>query len=225
MRHRFHNEPIIHAAELLLQERMPRDVGVARPLADQVQTAKVWEAVQPVLRRFHTPYHRLPSTHLLSNGRYAVMVTAAGSGYSRWRDIVVTRWREDVTRDAWGSYIFLRDTESGAVWSAAYQPTGSEPKQYEVIFAEDRARIIRHDGTLTTTLEIILSPEDDAELRRLSITNKGTLPREIDVTSYAEVVLAPQGADIAHPAFSTSSSGRNIIMVTGLLAHRRPARG
>ena len=223
MRHRFHRDPIIHAAELLLQERMPRDVGVARPLADQVQTAKVWEAVQPVLRRFHTPYHRLPSTHLLSNGRYAVMITAAGSGYSRWRDIAVTRWREDVTRDAWGSYIFLRDTDSGAVWSAAYQPTGSEPKQYEVTFAEDRARIIRRDGTLTTTLEIILSPEDDAELRRLSITNKGTLPMEIEVTSYAEVVLAPQGADIAHPAFS------NLFVrteyhhdVSGLLAHRRP---
>jgi len=226
MRHRFHNEPIIHAAELLLQERMPRDVGVARPLADQVQTAKVWEAVQPVLRRFHTPYHRLPSTHLLSNGRYAVMVTAAGSGYSRWRDIAVTRWREDVTRDAWGSYIFLRDTESGAVWSAAYQPTGSEPKRYEVTFAEDRARIIRHDGTLTTTLEIILSPEDDAELRRLSITNKGTLPREIEVTSYAEVVLAPQGADIAHPAFSNLFVRTEYhLEVTGLLAHRRPRSG
>jgi len=223
MRRRFHQEPMIHAAELLLQERMPRDVGVSRPLADQVQTAKVWEAVQPVLRRFHTPYHRLPSTHLLSNGRYAVMVTAAGSGYSRWRDIAVTRWREDVTRDAWGSYIFLRDTESGVVWSAAYQPTGSEPKQYDVTFAEDRARIIRHDGTLTTTLEIILSPEDDVELRRLSITNKGTLPREIEVTSYAEVVLAPQNADIAHPAFS------NLFVrteyhpeVMGLLANRRP---
>jgi len=223
MRRRFHREPIIHAAELLLQERMPRDVGVTRPLADQVQTAKVWEAVQPVLRRFHTPYHRLPSTHLLSNGRYAVMVTAAGSGYSRWRDIAITRWREDVTKDAWGSYIFLRDSESGAVWSAAYQPTGSEPKQYVVTFAEDRARIIRHDRTVTTTLEIILPPDDDAELRRLSITNKGTLPMEIEVTSYAEVVLAPQDADIAHPAFS------NLFIrteyhheVTGLLAHRRP---
>ena len=223
MQRRFHREPIIQAAELLLQERMPRDVAVARPLADQVQAVRVWEAVQPVLRRFHTPYHRLPSTHLLSNGRYAVMVTAAGSGYSRWRDIAVTRWREDVTQDAWGSYIFLRDAESGAVWSAAYQPTGSEPKQYEVNFTEDRARIIRNDESLTTTLEIILSTEDDAELRRLSITNKSTFPREIEVTSYAEVVLAPQSADIAHPAFSNLFVRTEYHSdVTGLLAHRRP---
>ncbi len=222
MRHRFHREPMIRAAELLLQERMPRDVGVARPLADQVQAAKVWEAVQPVLRRFHTPNHRLPSTHLLSNGRYAVMVTAAGSGYSRWRDIAVTRWREDAARDAWGSFIFLRDTENGAVWSAAYQPAGLEPKRYEVAFAEDRALLVRHDETLTTALEIILSPEDDVELRRLSIINEGLSTREIEVTSYAEIVLAPQGADIAHPAFS------NLFVQTeyqldcsGLLAHRR----
>ncbi len=222
MRRRFHREPMIQAAELLLQERMPRDVGVARPLADQVQGAKVWEAVQPVLRRFHSPNHRLPSTHLLSNGRYAVMVTAAGSGYSRWRDIAVTRWREDAARDAWGSYLFLRDVESGAVWSAAYQPTGLEPKLYEVAFADDRARILRHDDTLTTVLEIILSPEDDGELRRLSISNEGSSLREIEVTSYAEIVLAPQGADIAHPAFS------NLFVQTeyhsacsALLAHRR----
>lgn len=222
MRHRFHREPMIHAAELLLQERMPRDVGVARPLADQVQTAKVWEAVQPVLRRFHTPNHRLPSTHLLSNGRYAVMVTAAGSGYSRWRDMAVTRWREDVTRDAWGSYIFLRDMESGTVWSATYQPTGVEPRRYEVTYAEDRARIVRYDDPLITTLEIILSPEDDAELRALSITNRGTTAREIETTSYAEIVIAPQGSDIAHPAFSSlfvQTEYRHDS--TGLVAHRR----
>lgn len=222
MRCRFHRAPIIHASELLLQERMPRDVTVARPLADQLQGVKVWDAVQPVLRRFSTPNHRIPSTHLLSNGRYAVMITAAGSGYSHYNGIAVTRWREDVTRDAWGSYLFLRDVESGLVWSAAYQPVGVEPKQYEAVFGEDRARIIRHNGTLSTTLEIIVSPEDNAELRRLSIVNKGTAIREIEITSYAEIVLAPQNADIAHPAFSNLFVRTEYIPeVAGLLACRR----
>ena len=55
------------------------------------------------------------------------MITAAGSGYSRWRDLAVTRWREDVTRDCWGTYVFLRDVASGEVWSAGYQPSGAEP--------------------------------------------------------------------------------------------------
>ena len=143
----------------------------------------------------------VPQTHLLSNGRYSVMITSAGSGYSRWRDIGMTRWREDTTRDDTGSYLFLRDIESGAVWSAGYQPSGIEPKSYQVTFAEDHAEFIRTDGSLTTTLEIVVSPEDDAEVRRLSITNTGHRDRIIEVTSYAELVLASPAADAAHQSF------------------------
>ena len=128
MRTRFHAEPMVQATELLLQERTPRDVLVARPRAEEVSAAAhVRELVPPVVRRFTSPHESVPRTHLLSNGRYGVMVTAAGSGYSRWRNIAITRWREDVTRDCWGSYIFLRDAQTGQVWSAGYQPTGVEP--------------------------------------------------------------------------------------------------
>ena len=159
MRARFHAEPIVQATELLLQERTPRDVAVARPRAEEVKAAaNVRELVPPMLRRFHSPHDPVPRTHLLSNGRYAVMLTAAGSGYSRWRDLAVTRWREDVTCDAWGTYVFLRDARSGDVWSAGYQPSGVEPDSYEVAFSEDRAEIVRRDGTITTTLEVAVSP-------------------------------------------------------------------
>jgi cyclic beta-1,2-glucan synthetase len=203
MRARFHAEPIIQATELLLQERTPRDVLVARPRAEEVKTAaNIREIVAPMLRRFRSAHDAIPRTHLLSNGRYAVMITAAGSGYSRWHDLAVTRWREDVTCDMWGTYVFLRDVQGGAVWSAGYQPTGVEPDSYEAVFSEDRAEISRRDGTITTTLEIAVSPEDDAEVRRVSISNLGSNYREIELTSYAEVVLAPPDADAAHPAFS-----------------------
>ena len=104
------------------------------------------------------------------------MITAAGSGYSRWRDLAVTRWQEDVTCDCLGQYVFLRDVDSGEVWSAGYQPSGVEPDSYEVAFSEDRAEIVRRDGSLTTTLEVAVSPEDDAEVRRVSISNLGTAP-------------------------------------------------
>ena len=73
------------------------------------------------------------------------MLTTAGSGYSRWRDLAVTRWREDVTRDAWGTYVFLRDVDSGETWSAGYQPRGGAPDSYAVTFSEDRAEIVRRD--------------------------------------------------------------------------------
>ena len=150
------------------------------------------------------------------------MLTAAGSGYSRWRDIAVTRWREDVTRDCWGSYIFLRDAQSGEVWSAGYQPSGVEPDAYEVSFYEDRAEFIRRDRALTTTLEVVVSPEDDAEIRRVSITNLGSRTRDIQVTSYAELCLASQAADVAHPAFSNLFVETEFVSDAGaLLATRR----
>ncbi len=203
MRARFHGEPIIQATELLLQERAPRDVAVARPRAEEVQApAHVRDFAVPAFRQFTSPHDRTPRTHLLSNGRYAVMLTTAGSGYSRCAGLGITRWCEDVTRDHWGTYLFLRDVQSGVVWSAGYQPTGVEPDTYRVTFSEDRAEFHRRDGAITTTLEVLVSPEDDAELRRVTVTNLGVQAREIELTSYAELVLAPPSADAAHPAFS-----------------------
>jgi cyclic beta-1,2-glucan synthetase len=203
MRTRFHAEPIVKATELLLQERTPRDVLVARPRAEEVSAAaEVRELVPPVVRRFKTPHDATPRTHVLSNGRYSVMVTAAGSGYSRWRDLAITRWREDLTRDCWGTYIFLRDQQTGSVWSAGYQPCGIEPDTYEAAFYEDHAEITRRDSSITTVLEVFVSSEDDAEIRRVSITNTGMRARDIQVTSFAELSLTSQAADVAHPAFA-----------------------
>ena len=227
MRARFHAEPIVQATELLLQERTPRDVSVARPRAEEVQAAAdVREFVPSVVRRFTSPHSPTPRTHLLSNGRYAVMVTAAGSGYSRWHGLAITRWREDVTRDVWGTYVFLRDVGSGEVWSAGYQPRGVEPDSYHVMFSEDRAEIARLDRAITTTLEVIVSPEDDAEVRRVTLTNLGSKIREIEVTSYAEVVLAPPAADAAHPAFSNLFVQTSFVPeLDALLVTRRPRAG
>ncbi|MBA3587509.1 MAG: hypothetical protein H0W41_07720, partial [Chloroflexi bacterium] len=221
---RFHADPIVEATELLLQERMPRDVLVARPRAEEVKSASdVRDLVPPVLRRFTSPHDAIPRTHILSNGRYAVMVTAAGSGYSRWRDVAVTRWREDVTRDSWGSYLFLRDMHTGAVWSAGHQPSGTEADRYEVVYSEDHAEFSRRDGSIVTGLNIVVSAEHDAEIRRVSLTNLGSRAREIELTSYAEIALAPQAADAAHPAFQNLFVQTEFVPDIGaLLATRRP---
>ena len=206
MRTRFHAEPMIRATELLLQERTPRGVAVARPGVDHgAARGNVRELVAPQARHYSTPHSPTPRTQLLCNGRCAVMISAAGSGYTRCNDVAVTRWREDATRDDSGSYIFLRDPVSGQTWSAAFQPTGAAPDSYDVSFTEDRAEFIRRDGTITTRLEVIVSSEDDADVRRVSITNEGSRARDIEITSYAEVVLAPHAADVSHPAFSNLS--------------------
>ncbi len=223
-RRRFHSHPMIQASELLLQERTARAVAVTRPRGEEVRVAvHVRDLVPPTLRRFESPHDIPPRTHLLSNGRYLVMVTAAGSGFSRWRNLAVTRWREDTTRDCWGSFIFLRDAKTGVVWSAGFQPSGTEVDKYSVVYAEDRAKILQRDRSLAITLEIIVSPEDDAELRQLTVTNLEDRDREIDVTSYAEVVLAEQAADEAHPAFSNLFVETAIVPeLETLLATRRP---
>ena len=223
MRDRFHAEPIVQATELLLQERVPHEAASLKPWEPEIRsTARSPESDPSGGRKVASPHSSIPSTLLLSNGRYAVMLTAAGSGYSRWGDIAITRWREDGTRDDYGSYIFLRDLRSDAVWSAGFQPTGAEPDAYSVLFNEDRAEFARRDGSLTTMLDVLVSAEDDAEVRRVTISNAGARARDIEITSYVELTLGPQNADIAHPAFAKLFVETEFLAEAGaLLATRR----
>jgi cyclic beta-1,2-glucan synthetase len=203
MARRFHAAPIVQAAELLLQERAPRLVPKpvqratlirVRPDEDELSSA----AVRRVTRRTGGS----ADCQILANGRFSVLVTAAGSGYTRWNGLAITRWHGDATLDNLGSFVYLRDTQTGAIWSAGLQPAGGAATHCEASFTEDRVQLARTDGTLRTVLDVIVSPEDDATCRRVSITNTGKKTRTIDVTSYEELVLGPADADTAHPAFS-----------------------
>jgi cyclic beta-1,2-glucan synthetase len=144
----------------------------------------------------------MPMAHLLSNGRYRVMLTDAASGYSEWSGCAITRWRASPTCDPWGSYLYLRDAANGDTWSAGYQPIGKAADSYAATFDEASALIARRDGSITTTTEVLVAADGDGELRRISLCNRGDSPRDIEITSYAELVLAPLGTDAAHPAFS-----------------------
>ncbi|HLA01640.1 MAG TPA: glycosyl transferase, partial [Aestuariivirga sp.] len=144
----------------------------------------------------------VPSTHLLSNGQYSVMMTASGSGYSTWNNIAISRWREDPTSDDWGSFIFLRDISSNKVWSAGYAPAVALPESYKAAFSEEKIEIHRIDGFFTTTLECLVSNEDNAEARRVIVVNNSSSPRVVEMTTYLELALATAASDSAHPAFS-----------------------
>jgi cyclic beta-1,2-glucan synthetase len=199
---RFHNEPIVRATELLLQERMPSSAPLQSVHGDEASPRPV-DAFQPhaMSRRVTTADTPHPRTHLLSNRKYSVMVTNAGSGYSIWEDIDVTRWREDRTRDAFGQFCYVRDLRSGLLWSAGYQPVCRPADQYEAVFSTDKAEFRRFDGGIETHLEITVSAENAAEVRRITLTNHNTRPHELELTSYAEIVLGAHAADLAHPAF------------------------
>lgn len=226
MQRRFLADPQFQAAELLLQERTPKatseylhDPG-ASPISLVEATGR---PADNKLRVITDPGRTPPAVQLLSNGQYHVMVSSAGGGYSRWRDLAVTRWREDATRDNWGMFCYLRDTGSGEFWSAAYQPTCGRPDHFEAIFSDARAEFrVRHRDFDAHT-EIVVSPEDDVELRRLHITNRSRLPRGLELTSYAEVVMAPPMADAQHPAFSNLFVQTEILRpLQALVATRRP---
>ncbi|MDE3115046.1 MAG: glycosyl transferase, partial [Pseudomonadota bacterium] len=228
MRTRFHREPMIQACELLLQERMPRDVAVAHPRAEEIKSSRSETGSEaPTVRRINgVAAAGPPVTHLLSNGRYAVMVTARGGGYSRWRDIAVTRWQPDPTCDASGSFVYLRDVQSGKLWSTGMQPMGAAADHGEIVFAEDYAQFMRRDGELTTTQDVLVSGEDDGEVRHISVANGGRQAHEIELTSYAELVLTNAATDMAHPAFAKMFVQTEYLPEYGaLIATRRPRSG
>jgi cellobiose phosphorylase len=223
MQKRFESDPLFQATTLLLQERIPKTTAFYAHTAELSDLPTTFGDAEMPVRQFSSPHTPIPEVQLLSNGRYHVMITNAGGGYSRWKDFAVTRWREDSTRDNWGTFCYIRDVRSGEFWSTVYQPTLQPPENYNVIFSEGRAEFRRRDHDIETYTEIVVSPEDDIELRRTRITNGSRTSRTIEITSYAEVVLASSAADALHPAFSNLFVQTEIIPERqAILCTRRP---
>lgn len=224
MQERFHAEPRVRAAQLLLQEKIPLKMPLAAPKAVEIE----WSgAGEPLLKSFSRVYtdakHDSPRVQILSNGKYSLMLSTAGSGYSKCEGLAVTRWREDATRDHWGCYLFVRDVNRNEIWSTSSQPDLRTPESYKVVFSEDKVDFRRVDGGVITHVQVIVAPEDNLEMREISLTNDSNEDKVIEVTSYVEPVLAPPADDLAHPAFS------NLFLQTeylafkhALVARRRP---
>ena len=220
MQRRFHADPRIRAVESLLFERIP----ITKPIRGEAHTklavahATVGEDAGDVTFSKETP---VPRIHLYGNGRYALMVSNSGAGYSRWNQFDITRWRSDTTLDEWGTYLYLRDVRTGTAWSATPQPLNGTLGKSSVTFSEDRVDFSRTVLGIETVMSVTVSPEDDVELRRLIIVNRSVRSRLVEITSYMELALAPETADSAHPAFS-----KMFVETTQeddvLLARRRP---
>ncbi len=223
MQKRFESIPAVRATVLLLEEKIPQTGIINAKKIDTADLRTQYASVKPTARTIHTYETPIPEVQMLSNGRYHVMVTNAGGGYSRWKSLSLTRWQEDATTDDRGSFLYVRDEKSGAFWSNTYQPTLKKPDNYEVVFSEGRAEFRRRDGGFDTYTEIVVSPEDDIELRRIRITNRSRYQRMIEVTSFSEVVLASIRSDAEHPCFSGLFMQSEIIAERqALLFSRRP---
>ena len=221
---RFHSEPLARAVELVLHERIPRRLVLQEPQESDVDGGRIpTETEKPAVRLIETADTPQPRVGLLASLPYTVMVSNAGSGYSRYEQLAITRWRADGTRDDYGQWCYLRDLTSGEVWSATHQPVGKRADWYRAAFATDRISFERRDGDIETRLELTVVSDDMAEVRRVTLLNHSSVEREIELTSYGEIVLAPQDADRAHPAFA------NLFVETewcaserAILASRRP---
>ena len=223
MQKRFENNLIIKSADLLLQERIPKFISLHQHFPEMTENINTEGVREHIMRVFNAPNTPKPEVHLLSNGTYHVMVTNSGGGYSKWKNLAGTRWREDTTRDNWGTFCYIRDLTSKEIWSNTYQPTLKKTKYYEAIFSQSRAEFRRRDSDFETYTEVVVSPEDDIELRRVRLTNHSDTSKTIEFTTYAEVVLLNTVADELHPGFNNLFIQTEIIRLRqAILCTRRP---
>ena len=221
---RFHAEPLARAVELVLHERIPRRLVMQDAQSSDADGGRVpVETEKPAVRQIETPDTPQPRVGLLASLPYTVMLSNAGAGYSRYEQLAITRWRADGTRDDHGQWCYVRDVTDGRLWSATHQPVGARADEYRAAFATDRISFDRRDGDVETRLDVTVVSDDMAEVRRVTIVNHSAVERDIELTSYGEIVLAPPDADRAHPAFA------NLFVETewrenehAILATRRP---
>jgi cyclic beta-1,2-glucan synthetase len=200
---RFHADPLVRSVELLLHERIPRRLVLREPRETRADEALPDPEVEsPAVREFDTPDTARPHIALLGLQPYTLMVSNSGSGYSRYEELAVTRWRADGTSDSSGQFCYVKDVTRNRLWSVAHQPLCVPADEYRALLATDRVTFQRRDGAIETRTEIAVVPADAAEVRRVTLTNRGRETREIELTSYGEIVLGPPDADRVHPAFA-----------------------
>lgn len=219
---RFHSNPRVKATELLLQERIPRRIVYDR---EKVFDVPEFKGVKQniTVRNYKTAKTPIPEIGLLSNGRYSVMISNSGSGYSKRLDTEIYRWRQDATKDDAGMFFYIKDVSTGKWWSPTYEPCESEGDSYEAVFALDRVEFRRKDGNIMTNTVVAVSNEEDAEVRKISITNKTSSSKIFEVTSYSEITIASHNADLAHPAFGNLFVSTEFVSEPEcIIASRRP---
>ena len=229
MVYRFHAEPSIRSMEMLLQEQTPTSAPVQFPNADEARAVSPMRnavAVHPWSAPVETP---MPVVHYLSNGHFGSLISNAGGGYSRWNDLALTRWRADTTLDNWGSWLYVQDLESNLFWSASRQPLAADrtvaarPRHEEVLFFPHMVSFHRREEDISLHLEICVAPDDDVEVRQITLINESDLPRRLRLTTYGEVALTEQAADQRHPAFAKLFvESEYLADLNALLFTRRP---
>ncbi len=221
---RFHADPRIESIELLLQEQTPVHAPTEHPRhqqVDSIRDAYRTISLDPWRVSPNAPY---PQVHCLSNGNFSLLISAAGSGFSRWEDMELTRWRDDPTVDDRGSWIYVEDRLNGQLWSVTDQPTMAPPDRSEVNFYPHRVEFERQDGDIVLRTVVTVAANDDVEIRRIQLTNHGGHSRVLALTSYSEVILTQQSVDLRHPAYNKMFIESEFLAKEQILLFRRRPR-
>jgi cyclic beta-1,2-glucan synthetase len=222
---RFGRDPRMRSIELLLQERVPWEFPQEEASETETTVPDLAGKAAPPLHGWDCPTAPSPQIHVIGNGRMASWITGAGGGALWWHDQSLTRWTGDAVCDDGNARIYLRDAETGSVWSLGHRPSGAPDQNARVVFHAHKAEFHQRDHGLSASLEIAVAQGDDVEIRRVMLVNENSSPREIDLTSYAEVVLAPAAMHERHPAFSKLFvHSERLASIDGLLFTRRPRR-
>ncbi|MBI5954738.1 MAG: hypothetical protein HY865_24025 [Chloroflexi bacterium] len=221
---RFHADPRIETVDLLLQEKTPIRAPVENPRPKEIGVVHPVHAALPLASWEVKPGVASPQVHFLSNGDYSLLIDSAGGGFARWHQVDLTRWRADSTLDEYGSWIYIKDRTTNQLWSAGLQPVAAQPASQTVRFYPHTVEFIRKDGDIATRMEIVIAPEVDVEIRRVTLTNHGESECDLELTSYAEVILSPQSADQRHPAYNKLFIESEFIPEGNILLFRRRPR-
>jgi len=223
MQERFHKNPRVESVESLLYEKLPLFTSINKDYTRNAPVARLRSLSTNLnLNKIETANTSKPKVNLLSNGNYSLMMTNSGTGYSHYEKIEITRWSADPTSNELGSFCYIKDLKSGKYWSSTYQPTKIQPDSYLVNFTSDKIEFKRQDQAIETITEIVVSPEDHAEIRRMTFTNLSKFKRHLELTSYMEISLAPHSSDKAHPVFNKMFIQTEISQIPfGLIATRR----
>lgn len=221
---RFHADPRIESVEMLLQEQTPPRAPTEHPRHQQMGAMRHSYAAVPLDPWRVSPDAPYTQVHTLSNGKYSLLISAAGSGFSRWEDMELTRWRDDPTLRNHGTWIYVEDRLNGQLWSVTRRPTMTPPNHSEVNFYPHRVEFERQDGDIVLRTIVTVAPDDDVEIRRITLTNHGSQTRVLALTSYAEIILNQQSADQRHPAYNKLFIESEFIEKDQLLLFRRRPR-
>ncbi len=197
----FMQEPAMRSMETLLKEK-----AQVKPYIDlKVTKYKRYQYSKMQTESDARDYDgiaNVPEIGVVSNGQYTVLLNDRGSGFSRYKNILINRYRK-ISADHYGTYLFIRNLKTDRLWCNTYAPLDVMPDGYRVSFASDKIRFLRSDSGIETCTDITVLKDHYAEIRRITFTNSTNDDVDLELTSYSEVVLSPRGEDENHRVFNS----------------------